>query len=449
MQRKKKKEKRKKIEAAIKIWPLEIWIGLFAALIFLACENSPKESSNHCQNIKECLLVGTSDFTESSLSTIDINTLQVTKDLLTPHSDFVLREIHNQPYIINRQGADNITRLSASDYSQPIFEQSVGRQSNPADLEVWEGDLGLVGLGSTNHLLVIDLESGRIHEDKTIDISSYNEAADETSDLQGMIFHDRAIYISLADYPQSREEAWTAAWWENEVPHGKLLRVNVGEMNVENGATEMATMEAGEAGEAGEATGTRLADMPFQAPYGDMELYRGDLDDSGDKDWIILTTTGRPFSTNLDGALIAYDIANDKYKILLTEEEIGRDILEAVIVSEQLGFLVLGQYNSEDFTFNYSIHAFQPASASGREAVSLDQLYEILPSAGPSPPPILYKNSKLYVGDRTPTKPGIFIFQVADENSIAAITEENISQENREPIDVGLPPSGMLLLELE
>ena len=111
---------------------------LVLATIMTGCFTTPEFSDTPQSPSNGVAFIITSDFTEASYSTIDIETLKPYRDLglqmIHPDSFARYSALHNRVYIINRIGRDNIQVLEPLDNFQTKMETSTGPGSNPHDI---------------------------------------------------------------------------------------------------------------------------------------------------------------------------------------------------------------------------------------------------------------------------------------------------------------------------
>ena len=112
----------------------------------------------------------------------------------------------------------------------------------------------------------------------------------------------------------------------------------------------------------------------------------------------------------------------------ITEEELGGNIIDAVIASETKGYAVIGVTSAE--TSATRIVSFDPSRGKKLDVILIsdDWSYSFLE--------LKPDGTELWVTDRTMSAPGIRIIAVADD-----------TEKTTEPIDVGLPPSMVCFIE--
>jgi len=108
--------------------------------------------------------------------------------------------------------------------------------------------------------------------------------------------------------------------------------------------------------------------------------------------------------------------------LLITEKELGGDMVDAVIASSTKGYAVIAVTKQEKSATH--IVSFNPSTGKklGDILTSDAWVYSFL-ELNPD-------GSELWVTDRTMNAPGIRIFKVSDDSEVTS-----------KPIDVGLPPS--------
>ena len=353
--------------------------------------------------IRNCafLLIVGSDYTNGNFSIIDLDTLSAAVNIAhaQPGSDAVIRKIANRLYIVNRFGRDNITGLKSSDNYKVLFEESIGRQSNPQDIARFSDSQGIVALHNEGYLALFDLNDGTTEIAQRIDISSYD--SDGKPQASALHHHQGFVYVSL--------QVLNASF--RPQGNGRLIRVDTND-----------------------STHRELATMPKENPTSDFQYYRGRLGAESEQDWLILAASGdhrsfadfyrrsdSSYEITDDGALLAYKIQGDTYETLFNETQAGgRDITEAWIVSDTLGFVRLA-----DASATNSLYGFDP---------STNRLGTELMSANAGS--MVYHNGLLFVADTTPTAPGVRIFSTS-----------NLQEETTSPIPVGLPPRSMIFMQ--
>ena len=174
--------------------------------------------------------------------------------------------------------------------------------------------------------------------------------------------------------------------------------------------------------------------MPFKNPNSDFHYYSGKLNDSTIKDWLIITTVGS-YTDTADAGVIAYDIANDNWETILSESTVSANTFDAVVITDTLGLALISLAD-----YSNKIVKFNPSNAT----VNQDDLNIAVASGNFSS--MLYNDGKLYLAQASIAgqNTGIRIFNV--DTITGAITEDTINNLDSAPINTGLPPDTMILI---
>ena len=125
-----------------------------------------------------------------------------------------------------------------------------------------------------------------------------------------------------------------------------------------------------------------------------------------------------------DGGFSLFNLNTDSEEpALLLETDINGNVHDIELVSDTKAFFIY--YEGTGFS-KMNVKVFNPTTK---------EITNTLLSSG-NYPQLLVHNGKLYVADKNPKKPGIRIFDV-----------NTLAQETIDPIDVGLPPKSMVVLE--
>ena len=336
------------------------------------------------------LLVASTDFETGSLSLIDLDTLEVSRNILPLHQDNLARSVNNKPYMINRLGGDNILYLDPENNFNPVFEQSTGRGSNPHDISLWTEGKGLVSLNLKDYLHIFDLNSGSIEEGDNgkIDLSAFN---DEDGKPEASALHSAGNYVYVALQKLDQNNLFS------DKEGGSILRITKGQKNP-----------------------SLFADITA-SPSSDFQIYN-------DKLMIIGNNSFSKKET--DGGILAVDIeSGDPVEAILNEVQADSIALtNFVVVNDQLGFFI---GYGDSFTERH-LKVFDPSSS--RVTRTLIENGEF----GNGFSALLVHENKLYVADSTKTRPGIRVFNLND-----------LQEETTIPIDVGLPPDSMAVISIQ
>ncbi|MCU0660918.1 MAG: hypothetical protein MUC50_01160 [Myxococcota bacterium] len=322
------------------------------------------------------VLVVTTDYASGSYAVVDAKQRTALSNIRAIHSDAVCRfdPITGNMFVLTRLGGDALAILAPENGWTIAEEHSVGAGSNPHDLAVVSKDLAFVTLFGSSTLLALNPLTGK--KQKEIDLSSYADA-DGNPEAEGVLYVDGKVYVTL----QRLDESFSPA------QRGGLLVVDPATFEVE-----------------------KALDLTAGNPTGRLrysELRSG----------LVLIESGAYGA--LDGGVESYDLDTGKLSgLIVTEKALGGDVVDVVIVSERIGYAVIG--TSAGTT---KLVSFDPTAGTLTEELIASEgwdLYylEVDPKA-----------MELWVADRTPQAPGIRIFDagLADE-----LTDE--------PIGVGLPP---------
>lgn len=329
-------------------------------------------------------VVLTSDFTTSSLATLPVeDPTAVTTDTQTFHGDAVARTFGNTVYVINRRGADNIQALDATGGYATRWQCSVEDPAdpdvsqNPQDLVDAGGGKGYVSLYASG-VAVVDLNpsadcSGFVR--KRIDLSSLADADGRTEPTRMVVLGDR-LYVTLQ-------------LLDNFAP---------------TDSSALAVIDT--------TTDELVGSIALSAPNPFSETKGLPVDDDGK---IYVAEVGN-FGV-LDGGIERVDPATGRAEgHFITEEDLGGDVNDFVIVSGSRGYAVIS-----DADFNYSLVRFDPGSG---------EVQATLASGGAYLPDVEYDDSsdQIFVASQDFSNPGIHVF-AADDSEVTS-----------SPIDTGLPP---------
>jgi len=348
----------------------------FALLLALSCDGG---GGGRSIPVDDGALVVTSDYQAGAYSVVDLDTLAAYGGVEVVHEDSTCRATGPDGliYVIARYGADAIDVVDPRRSWSVISEYSVGASTNPQDIAVVSADLAYVArMGDPSLLMVHPTDGTQLG---TVDLSS------------------------LADADGNPEAAWL-------LPHGDEILValqKLGDGFEPTGCGSIAILEAA----TGEITGE--VELTGSNVYG--KLRYGDAVER-----VVLVETG-VFGV-LDGGIEYLDPADRSVSgFLVTEEELGGDLSDAVIVSPSKGYAVIGvPHGAEART---SLVTFDPSTGEKLDELIVQDSWSLgfleLSAGG----------DRVWVADRTPTRPGIRIFDTTSDDQVAD-----------DPTDVGLPP---------
>lgn len=331
---------------------------------------------------KNRAFVVTTDYYTGSFSTIDIATQTATKDIAPIHSDAVAVYRKGKVYVVNRLGQDNITVLDPMDNFNVLKQFSTGNGSNPYDIEFLSDIKAYVSRYGINSILRVNPEDGI--EIGTIDLSSLADDNDSIPEMAYMLLKDDELYVAIQRLDRN---AWFA-------PTG-ISYLAVVDTNTD-------TLEK---------TITLTGTNPIE-----------DLVYNEATDGILVAEVGSYGAQ--DGGIEKINTStNTAEGFIITEETLGGDIGPFVIASETKGYVIV-----TDSSFNTTLKSFNP-----KDGTLLETIYSTVGFALTCL--ALNDQGELYVCDRTETNPGIRIYNTADDSEIITT-----------PIDVGLPPNGVIFI---
>ena len=209
-------------------------LALALALTMVQCLNEDKSTTNNqtCgettgtlpsnSGSKDVLVVATGDTSSGAISVIDLSTNTATNNITTVHSDSLLKKINNRPYVLERTPTNTIKLLNPNDNYKVFFEQGLGTDTNPWDIEKINDDCALVANYASNKLSVVSLVNGKTDSAKAIDISAYSSHLG--AEANAMIRYNNHIYVTVENLGDSSSNF--AA-----VNTSRLLKINVADIN--------------------------------------------------------------------------------------------------------------------------------------------------------------------------------------------------------------------------
>ncbi len=323
-------------------------------------------------------LVVTTDYEAGAYSLVDLADLSISKSIQAIHEDSVCRFDGETsiPFIVARYGADAVDVIDPHDGWAVSSEYSVGAGSNPQDIAVASFERAFVARLNHPELLIVHPTDGT--EIGTVDLISMADA-DGNPDAAWVLHRQGRIYVALQKF-------------DNFVP---------------TGPSAIAVIDA--------ATGVIEEEITLSGAnvYGKLR-YNHVLDK------IVIAQAG--VFGELDGG-IEYLDPNDLTLsgYVITEQEIGGDLSDVVIVSETKGYAVIGVPSDSGAATH--LVSFNPSTGKKLEDLIVRDdwtigFLEISPDGG-----------QLWVCDRKEELPGLRIFDTGNDTEITGA-----------PLDVGLPP---------
>lgn len=324
-------------------------------------------------------LVITTDFQTGSYSAVRLTDHKVVSNIEVIHQDATCRfdPWTGLPLIVARLGADAVDVIDPQQSWQVVGEYSVGAGTNPQDIAVVSAERAYVSRLQDPALLVVHpLTGAQIDE---IDLSAYADA-DGLAEPAGLLHVEGKVYALL------------------------LLLENM----VETGTSSLLVID-GASGEVEDSF-----ELSASNPAGRLRMSEG----VGE---LVIVEVGA-FGDHEDGCIETFDpVSGELSGPLVTEAELGGDLVDAVIASADKGYAVIGETLGAEG--NTRVVIFDPAAGQKTGDLILADDFDHLSLE------LSEDGNELWVPDRKPDRPGIRIFDATTDQELTA-----------EPIDVGLPP---------
>ncbi|HVM98237.1 MAG TPA: hypothetical protein VMT89_17715, partial [Candidatus Acidoferrales bacterium] len=326
------------------------------------------------------------DFQVGSWATISLDephTVDAVRQGRVIGSDAIARTFGGLIYVINRFGGDNVQVLDPQQDFKTLRQCSTGPGTNPNDLAFVDARKAYVPLFASKNLLIANPSASADCSDfvlGNIDLSAYADADGIPDMNQAAVVGDR-VYVSLERL-------------SNFVPaeNGAIIEIDTTTNQV-----------------------LREIDLTGQNPFG---MTQGLVVHDGS---IYVSEIGA-FGVN-DGGIERVDLSTGTAQgYIITEAEIGGDVTDFVVISDQLGYAVLSKSD-----FSTALVSFNPSTRSvSQPLLAGSGLTDIE----------LNKRGELYLSDRNTSTPGVRIFRASDGMQLTTSL-----------IDIGLPPFGIVFLE--
>ncbi|HUT76820.1 MAG TPA: hypothetical protein VM285_03995 [Polyangia bacterium] len=359
-------------------------LALAVGLLLLGCS---QDEGGGAVFEGQAALVTTTDYQSGAYSAIRLSDLATVNTIDIVHQDSVCRydPITKFPYVVQRLGADAIAVVDTASDWQIVNEYSVGAGTNPQDIAVVAADRAYVSLFGESYLLVVHPTEGTVLGE--IDLSAYADA-DGLPEASGLVHIGGSVYATVL-----RLEGFLP------VNQSYLVEIDA-------------------------ATGAIVGDHPLaKTPSGRLR-YNQVLER------IVLVESGS-FSEATDGGIELFDPATGQLTgLIVTEEQLGGDIVDAALASASVGFAIVG--TESDAVGHTRVVMFDPAAGEVtkviEDAEAWNHMYlELTPD-----------HSQLWLAERRPSDPGVRIFDTATGDEITA-----------EPLSTGLPPFSICFVEYE
>ncbi|HID10217.1 MAG TPA: T9SS type A sorting domain-containing protein [Candidatus Latescibacteria bacterium] len=327
----------------------------------------------------EIAVVTTTDYTSGNLAAISDGETTARTDLLPIHSDNWVVAWGGYVYVLERLGGDNIIKLSPDDLSSPIYQKSVGDKANPYDVAFVDEHKAYVSRYGRASVLIIDPATG--DSTGSVDLSAYvayagTDSAESVPHMAYMAISDGKLYIAC-----QRLKGW-----------------NPGDTSL------IAVIDT--------QTDQVLESIPLNLknPVA-LSLYEGRL---------YIACVGSWWDPT-DGGIEVVDTATDRnLGVLVDESALGGNVSGVLVVSPGKGYaLVMAQWP------NIQVKPFDPQEGTAGEA---------LPGATAAVHMAVSSSGRLYVADRSEEAPGIYIYDISDDELVAG------------SVPTGLPPNSVAIV---
>jgi len=330
--------------------------------------------------------VTTTDFTTGSSSTIWFDGSRTTdQNVAATHSDAVARFFGGVIYIVNRFGGDNIQILDPANGFGVVRQFSVGNGSDPHDIVVVSESKAYVTRYNSTEIWIVDPSTGT--KSGSIDLSGLSDA-DGIPEMDRMVRVGDRVFVTV-----QRVDRNTPLWDPVGESYVAVIDVTTDDVVDVDGAT------------AGTQPITLIGYNPFSAI--DIDPVSGRLCVAVVGDW-----------GTVDGGVEMINpttLRSEGY--VIDEPTIGGDITDVVMVSADAAFVIY-----TDASFNNVLQGFSPLTGQ-KTGFSYAPGGFVLQDIALAP------NGELFLTDRSPTKPGIRIYDIATATWLTT-----------DPVDVGLPP---------
>ena len=299
------------------------------------------------------------------------------------HSDSVAKFQNNRLYIINRLNRDSILVLNPFNAYLPQVEFSVGKGTNPYDIEIINSSKAYISLYNSKNLLVVNPESGTFL--KQIDLSTYSEqSSNGTTGIDGL---PEMAYMSRVD----NSVYLTLQRLDRNDPSG------IPSPNTDSLLLEFDTITD---------QIVKTYTIPIRNPISSLQK----LNIDGELNLIFACPNKLGFISRLDGGIVAFNTKTKSFRLspLLTETEAQGDILDIQIKNNTEGYAFV-----LDSSFNKSIIEFNPNTGK-----KIKNILNFSSSAGNISGLLLTNSEKLYIGDGTFSRPSLSIFDTSRSDKV-------------------------------
>jgi hypothetical protein len=302
------------------------------------------------------------------------------------HGDATARTRGELVYVVNRFLGDNIQVLDPADEFRTLWQCSTGPGSNPHDIAIVHAGKAYVSRSDDTALWIVDPSAPPGCDGfKTgeIDLSSLADA-DGIPEMDQMAIIGDRLYVLLQFL--DRDAIFAPAG------RGRIAVIDTG--------TDQLVGEIVLSGE-----------NPFAQTKG-LPVWGGKL---------VVASTG--LYTVADGGIEFVDVESGVAEgFFITEEDLGGDITDFVLVSDRLGYAVLSKAD-----FSNALVAFDPVERRVTKTLLSGDIFisDIEQNT----------RGELFAADRSFTAPGLRIFRAADGEPLS------------DRLDTGLPPFDIIFLK--
>ncbi|MBN2802867.1 MAG: hypothetical protein JXR91_07220 [Deltaproteobacteria bacterium] len=373
-----------------------IALSLFFIFIY-GCKEIAQNSSS---DISNGVFVLTTDYQSGAYSIINSDDYTVKKSAGMIYQDALCRSfnisgVESDIFVVSRLGGDSIDIINLEDNRNIENEFSAGAGSNPQDIAVVSEKLAYVALLNRPYILAINPLTGK--EITRIDLSEFADS-DGLPEVSSVFYHDKKLYAAV--------ERLNIANSFKPSDYSLLLIIDVKSNKVE-----------------------RNIKLSFTNPFGLLEYFEFYnslvIVESG-------VFTSMNDSTSYDGGVELFNLETGELSgAIISENELGGDILDAVLLNDKKGYAIVGK--KSDTGSKTDVVSFIPGiSGVAGNAAAGKVIKTVLKSDSWSYNSVSLSpdGSQIWISDRSIYSPGIRIFNTDDDKEI-----------QDSPIDTGLPPS--------
>lgn len=356
------------------------WMMAVAATMLLA-EGSAMAA-------EEMLVAATTDYASGNVTTLMNGGSRVAMDLLPIHPDNGMVAYGEYIYVLEKFGADNVLKVKADEIapSGVVYQYSVGNGANPQNMVFLSDRKAYVSRYDDAMLWIVDpgATSAKTFKMGEVDLSVYADG-DGLPEMAPMALVGDKLYVGCQRI--DRDGGWAP-------------------LDAQVVIIDTATDEV-----------TGVIALQKGNPQA-MVAYGGKL----------YVTSGGSLFDPTDGGIEVIDTATDTYAGLrLTESDLGGNVGELLFQSATKGYVIVGAYvqdESGNWVPSYVVQPFDPSTGTVGAA---------LPGSKAATSIALGGSGVLYVADRSPEQPGIYMYD-AEDHLIAG------------PIATGLPPNALVVV---